>query len=71
MVKWVQSPDWEDPLEEGMATHSSILAYKISRTERGAWQLQSRGSQRVKHKWATEHTHAPWLKTCAGSSLEE
>ena len=27
---WVQSPDWEDPLEEGMATHSSILAWRIS-----------------------------------------
>ena len=27
---WVQSLDWEDPLEEGMATHSSILAWRIS-----------------------------------------
>ena len=26
---WVQSLDWEDPLEEGMATHSSILAWRI------------------------------------------
>ena len=31
--KWVRSLDWEDPLEEGMATHSSILARKISWTE--------------------------------------
>ena len=31
----VQSLDWEDPLEEGMATHSSILAWKIP-TDRGA-----------------------------------
>ena len=30
---WVQSLDWEDPLEEGMATHSSILAWKIPWTE--------------------------------------
>ena len=30
---WVQSPDWEDPLQQGMATHSSILAWKIPRTE--------------------------------------
>ena len=29
----VQSPDWEDPLEEGMATHSSILAWRILWTE--------------------------------------
>jgi len=27
---WVQSLDWEDPLEKGMATHSSILGWKIS-----------------------------------------
>ena len=30
---WVRSLDWEDPLEEGMATHSSILAWKIPWTE--------------------------------------
>ena len=36
----------EDPLEEEMATHSSILAYKISRTEETG-RLQSMGSQRV------------------------
>ena len=34
---WVQSLGWEDPLEEGMATHSSILAWKIP-MDRGAWQ---------------------------------
>ena len=30
---WVRSLDWEDPLEEGMATHSSVLAWGIPRTE--------------------------------------
>ena len=30
---WVQSLGWEDPLEKGMATHSSILAWRIPRTE--------------------------------------
>ena len=30
---WVRSLDWEDPLEEGMATHSSILAWRIPWTE--------------------------------------
>ena len=30
---WVQSLDWDDPLEEGMATHSSILAWRIPWTE--------------------------------------
>ena len=33
---WVQSLGWEDPLEEGMANHSSILAWRIS-MDRGAW----------------------------------
>ena len=33
---WVWSLDWEDPLEEGMATHSSILAWRIA-VDRGAW----------------------------------
>ena len=31
---WVQSLDWEHPLEEGMATHSSIVAWRIPRTEK-------------------------------------
>ena len=38
---WIQSLDWKDPLEEGMATHSSILAWRIP-IDRGAW-------------WATVH----------------
>ena len=45
---WVLSLDREDPLEEGMATHSGILAWRIPwREEPGG--LQSRGSQRVGH----------------------
>ena len=38
---WVRSLGWEDPLEEGMATHSSIIAWRIP-MDRGAW-------------WATLH----------------
>ena len=38
----------EDPLEEGMATHSSVLAWKIPWTEEPGG-LQSRGSERVEH----------------------
>ena len=45
---WVRSLDWEDPLEEGMATHSSILAGKIPWTEESGG-LQSMGSQRAGH----------------------
>ena len=43
---WVGSLGWEDPLEEGMATHSSILAWRIPWTEEPGG-LQSIGSQRV------------------------
>ena len=39
---------WEDPLEKEMATHSSILAWKIPRTEESG-RLQSMGSQTVGH----------------------
>ena len=45
---WVRSLGWEDPLEKEMATHSSILAWKISWTEEPGG-LQSMGSQRVRH----------------------
>ena len=44
----VQSLGWEDPLEKGMATHSSILAWEIPGTEEPGG-LQSMGSQRVRH----------------------
>ena len=45
---WLQSLGWEDPLEEGMATHSSILAWRIP-MDRGAW-------------WATVHVVAEsWI----------
>ena len=45
---WVRSLGQEDPLEAGMATHSSILAWKIPWTEEPG-KLQSIGSQRVGH----------------------
>ena len=40
---WVQSLDWEDPLEMGKAPYSSILAWRIP------WTVQSTGSQKVGH----------------------
>ena len=50
---WVQSLDWEDTLEEEMATHSSILAGRIPWTEEpgGLRTEESMGSQRVRHDW--------------------
>ena len=56
---WVWSLDWKDPLEEGMAIHSSILAWRIP-MGRGAWQVQFMGSQGVGHDWATEHSTETW-----------
>ena len=45
---WIRSLGWEDPLEKGMATHSSILAWKIPWTEEPG-RLQSMRLQRVGH----------------------
>ena len=45
---WVRFLGWEDPLEKEMATHSSILAWKIPWTEEPG-RLQSMGLQRVRH----------------------
>ena len=39
---WVRSLRWEDPLEEGIATHSSILAWRIP-MDRGTWQATVHG----------------------------
>ena len=49
---WVWSLDREDPLEKEMAIHSSTIAWKIPWTEEPG-RLQSKGSQRVRHNWAT------------------
>ena len=46
----VQSLGWEDSLEKGMVTHSSILAWRIPWTKESG-ELQSMGSQRVRHDW--------------------
>ena len=45
---WVQSLSQEDPLEEGKATNSTVLAWKIPWTEEPG-RLQSIGSQRLRH----------------------
>ena len=50
---WVRSLDWEDCLEEEMATHSSILAWKIPWTEEVGG-LQSMGLKRVRHDLMTK-----------------
>ena len=55
---WVRSLGWEDPLEKGTATHSSILAWRIPWTGEPAG-LQSMGSERVRHDQLS--LHFSWL----------
>ena len=52
----VQSLGWEDPLEEGMATHSSILAWRMPWTEEPGW-LQSTGSKELDMTKVIEHNN--------------
>ena len=52
----VPSLGWEDPLKEEMATHSSILVWKIPWTEEPS-RLLSMGLQRVGHDWVPEYMH--------------
>ena len=61
---WVQSLGWEDPQEEGMAIHSSVLAWRIPMAEESGG-LQSMGLQRVRHQSRTQlsdftFTFTPW-----------
>ena len=53
---WVRSLSWEDPLEKGKVTYSSILAWRIP------WTVQFMGPQRVRHDWVTfiERKQSPW-----------
>ena len=78
---WVRSLGWEDPLEKGMATHFSILAWKTPWTE-GPGRLQPMGLQTVGHNWVTNsftlislRKYGPWGQgflsvLCPVSSLE-
>ena len=52
---WVWSLGWEDPLEEGMTTHVSILAWRIP-MDRRAWQATVHEWQRVGHDWVHKHS---------------
>ena len=58
---WVLSLNQEGPLEEGIATHSSILAWIIPWTEQPG-RLQSVGLQRVRHDWSNWAQHNLWLR---------
>ena len=58
---WVWSLGQGDPLKKGMATHSSILAWRIPWTEKPGG-VQSVGSQRVRHDWATNPLVFFWFR---------
>ena len=61
---WVPSLGWDDPLEKGMATHSSILAWEIPQTEKPDW-LQSMGSQK---SWArSDSAHSTFRQQLVGT----
>ena len=57
---WVQSLSWEDPLEEGMASHSSILALR-NPMDRDAWWAIVHGVKRIGPDWTTKHSTASTL----------
>ena len=65
----VRSLGWEDPLEEGMANHSSILAWRMPMTEEPGG-LQSMGLQRVRHDWATKHSTAYMYAAAAAAAAK-
>ena len=70
-VQKTQRSNLEDPLEEEMATHSSILAWKIPWTEETGG-LQSMGSQRVRHDWSNwAHTYTRALTNKSYQSKQE
>ena len=66
---WVWSLSWEDPLKKEMATHSSTLAWKIPWTE-DPGRLQSMGSQRVGHDWATSLLLHPIQYSCLENPMD-
>ena len=59
---WIRSLGWKDPLEEETATHSSVLAWRIPRTEEPG-RLQFMGSRRVRHDRATKYSTARYSIT--------
>ena len=59
---WVQSLSQEEILQKGLATHFSILAWRIPRTEEPG-RLKSLGSRRVGHDWVTNSYRLYWLFT--------
>ena len=66
---WVRTLGWEDPVEEGMTTRCSTLAWRIPWTEEPGG-LQSMGWQRVGRDCVTEHTKAFWTTVLGWNPLK-
>ena len=60
---WVRSLGWEDPLEKGKATHSSVLAWRIP------WTIQSMGLRRGRHDWVTFTFTVSYLENTGTAEL--
>ena len=58
---WIRSLGWEDPLEEGMATHSSVLAWRIP-MDRGTWWATVHGVTRRRPQLSDYAQHSVALK---------
>ena len=61
---------WEDPLEKWMATHSSVLAWRIPWTKEPGG-LQPMGSQRVRQNWVAEQHRILWLRWAERSQTQK
>ena len=67
---WIRSLGWEDPLEEGMATHSSVLAWRIP-VDRGAWWAIVHGVTKICTRLTDKHSTAQfvYIVVCLCSSV--
>ena len=65
---WVRSLGWEDPLEEGMVIHSSILAWRIP-MDRGAWWATVHRVADSDINWAIKHSTRTYCSQCFGQAL--
>ena len=70
---WIWTLDWEDPLEEGMATHSSVLAWRIP-MDRVSWKATVHGGHKELDmtKWPSiAHQDDRWVKLSLVTLLPE
>ena len=77
---WVQSLSWDKPLEEGVANHSSILAWRIPWTEEpggftvhrvaNSWIQLKRLSMHARMQVSTLRFSSPWWIQCEGQALK-